>query len=55
MKKSTQKTNKKYVSEIDNMLAWFDKTHPKTADQLAEIQKYHDVQRLRDTVNSSDS
>jgi len=43
-----KKTDKHYVSEIDNELAEFDQSHPKSASQQAEIDKYKRVHELRD-------
>jgi len=41
------KLDKKYVSEIDQFLAEFDKTHPKlSASQVREIQKAARITRL---------
>ncbi len=37
-----------YVSEIDKMLTAFDQTYPKSESQLAEIQKYERIYKLRD-------
>lgn len=37
-----------YVSEIDKMLKTFNQTQPKSESQLAEIQKYERVYKLRD-------
>jgi hypothetical protein len=37
-----------YVSEIDRMLETFDKTHPKSESQLAEMKKYERIYQLRD-------
>lgn len=37
-----------YVSEVDKMIESFDKTHPKSASQLAEISKYQRIYELRD-------
>ncbi len=37
-----------YVSRIDKMLEEFDHTHPLSASQLAEIQKYERIYQLRD-------
>lgn len=39
---------KNYVSEIDKFINEFDKTHPKSESQLAEIQKHQRVFALRD-------
>jgi hypothetical protein len=37
-----------YVSDIDKMLQNFDKTHPKSASQLAEMKKYEAIYAKRD-------
>ncbi len=37
-----------YVSDIDKMLQNFDKTHPKSASQLAEMKKYEKIYAKRD-------
>jgi hypothetical protein len=37
-----------YVSPIDQYLEEFDKTHPLTASQKAEIKKYRRIDDLRD-------
>ena len=42
------KTNKNYVSEIDQRLAEFDHTHPHSATQQAEINKYKAIYQKRD-------
>lgn len=44
-----RKKRKNYISEIDIFLHGYNKTHPKTEAQLAEIQKYQRVFALRDT------
>lgn len=43
-----RKKNKNYISEIDIFLHGFNKLHPKSPAQLAEIQKYQRVFALRD-------
>ncbi len=45
---SKSKIDKNFVSEIDQFLAEFDATHPKSASQLAEIKKYEKIYQLRD-------
>lgn len=37
-----------YVSDVDRMLETFDKTHPKSDSQLAEMKKYERIYKLRD-------
>lgn len=37
-----------YVSEVDKMIEAFDKNHPKSDSQLAEIKKYQRIYQLRD-------
>lgn len=37
-----------YVSEVDRMFETFDKTHPKSDSQLAEMKKYERIYKLRD-------
>lgn len=37
-----------YVSNVDKMIEKFDKTHPKSESQLAEIKKYEKIYQLRD-------
>lgn len=45
------KINRKFVSEIDQFLAEFDKTHPqKSVSQLEEIKKHEQIFKLRDGV-----
>ena len=43
-----KKIDKQYVSEIDKKLAGFDATHPKSAAQQAEYDKYQRIYHLRD-------
>lgn len=43
-----KKINKFYVSEIDQHLAKFDRTHAKSPAQQAEIDKYQHISQLRD-------
>lgn len=43
-----KKLDKQFVSEIDKKLADFDATHPKSASQQAEIDKYQRIHALRD-------
>jgi len=43
-----KKIDKHYVSEIDKKLAEFDETHPKSAAQQAEYDKYQHIYQLRD-------
>jgi nitrate/nitrite-specific signal transduction histidine kinase len=43
-----KKKIKNYISNIDIFLQEFDKKHPKSESQLAEIQKYQKVFALRD-------
>lgn len=42
------KVSKLYVSEIDKKLAEYSKTHPRTASQQEEIDKYNRIHRMRD-------
>jgi len=42
------KRNKSYVSPVDVFQAEFDQTHPKSASQKAEAEKYRKIYRLRD-------
>lgn len=42
------KINKAYISPIDKALAEFDRTHPRSLAQQAEIKKYERIYRLRD-------
>lgn len=46
------KINKNYVSEIDQYLEEFDRTHPPSASQLAESNKYKIVSEKRDNPDS---
>lgn len=58
MKIIKHKRDKSYVSPIDRFQAEFDKKHPKSVSQKAEIEKYRHVILLRDTVlkdNSSET
>lgn len=43
-----RKKTKNYISELDVFLHGYNKTHPKSEAQLAEIQKYQRVFALRD-------
>lgn len=43
-----KKIDKQYVSEIDKKLAEFDNTHPKSAAQQAEYDKYQKIYQFRD-------
>lgn len=43
-----RKKTKNYISNIDIFLQEFNRTHPKSEAQLAEIQKYQRVFALRD-------
>lgn len=47
-----KKLDKQFVSEIDKKLAAFDATHPKSAAQQAEIDKYQRIYQLRDIATS---
>lgn len=42
-----RKRMRNFVSSIDKFQLEFDKTHPPTASQLAEIRKYQQINRLR--------
>lgn len=45
-----------YVSEIDQVLQQFDKTHPPlSTSQRKEIEKYRRIYALRDTIDSKDT
>lgn len=55
MDKNQQKIDKNFVSDIDKRLVKFDKTHPKSASQLAEITKYKRIYELRDNPNAKKS
>lgn len=55
MKIIKRKRNKSYVSPIDRFQAKFDKEHPKSASQKAEIEKYRRVILLRDMILKDDS
>jgi hypothetical protein len=43
-----RRKTKNYISDVDIFLQEFDKTHPKSESQLAEIQKYQRIFALRD-------
>lgn len=43
-----KKLDKQFVSEIDQKLAQFDATHPKSSSQQAESDKYKRIYHLRD-------
>lgn len=43
-----RKKKKNYVSNIDLFLSEFDRKHPKSEAQLAEIQKYNRIYALRE-------
>lgn len=45
---SKKKINKSYISEIDQFLTEFDRTHSLSASQQAEITKYKRIYHLRD-------
>ena len=42
------KVDSNYVSDIDKKLAEYNATHPKTASQQVEIDKYQRIHQLRD-------
>jgi len=43
-----------FVSQLDQFLIQFDKTHPKkSASQRKEIEKYEQIYRLRDNPHAS--
>ena len=42
--------DKHFVSEIDKKLKEFDSTHPKSASQQAESEKYQRIYQLRDVA-----
>lgn len=44
-----------YVSDIDQFLTEFDKTHAKSEAQLAEINKYQRIHEARDHATEPDS
>lgn len=46
--KDKNKVDKHFVSSIDKFLAEFDRTHPKSSPQKAEIKKYERIYQLRD-------
>lgn len=46
--KDPQKTLKSYVSDIDQKLESFDRSHPLSASQQAEIKKYAEIYERRD-------
>lgn len=52
MKILRAKRNKSYVSPIDLFQIEFDKTHPKSASQLAEIKKYQEIHKKRDKAKN---
>ncbi len=41
-----------FVSDIDNFLTEFDKTHVNSASQQAEIDKYQRISKLRDDAGA---
>lgn len=43
-----KKRARSYISDIDKFLSEFDNTHPLSASQLAEINKYKNIIKLRD-------
>ncbi|MDF1655807.1 MAG: hypothetical protein P1U34_11905 [Coxiellaceae bacterium] len=43
-----QKTDKHYVSPADKFLAEFNATHPNSASQQAEVDKYDKLDETRD-------
>jgi uncharacterized protein YfbU (UPF0304 family) len=42
-----------FISEIDKAFAKFDANHPKSASQLAEINKYQRIKQLRDDTTQA--
>lgn len=42
-----------FISQIDQFLTQFNKTNPPSASQLAEINKYRKLNRLRDLPKES--
>lgn len=46
-----KKLNKQFISEIDQKLDEFNRTHKKSASQQAEIEKYRKIHELRDNSN----
>lgn len=49
------KIDKNFVSDIDKKLAEFDRTHPKSPSQLAEIKKHLNVAKRRDQAIDGDA
>ena len=43
-----KKIDRLYVSEIDKKMAQFNKTHPLSASQQEEYEKYQEIYALRD-------
>lgn len=48
-----RKIDKHYVSVIDKTLAEFDATHPRSAAQQTEYNKYQRINQLRDNIGRS--
>lgn len=48
-----RKVNKRFVSDIDQKLREFDRTHQPSASQAAEIAKYKTIDHRRDDPNVS--
>ena len=46
-KRDSRKVIRHYVSEIDQRLAEFNRTHPWSATQQAEIDKYQRIYKMR--------
>lgn len=47
--------DKHFVSDIDKKMAEFDATHPKSAAQKAEYEKYQRIFQRRDTSTNTDN
>ena len=48
-----KKLNKHYVSDIDKKLADFNRNQPRSASQLAEIDKHQKIFELRDNPDAN--
>jgi hypothetical protein len=49
--KTRRKKNTHFVSDIDKYCAEFDRTHPLSASQQAEIKKYQAIYKKRNVAN----
>lgn len=48
-----EKTNKRFISDIDQQLAKFDRVYRRSDAQIAEIKKYKQIHQSRDTATAA--